>query len=113
MAAQTPTDVDAPGAADTSTLHRTPSTYSGETVSADRPEKPVDDGTTPLDQLGDTPEEIHCPFCHQRTHTRIEVKKNIIKKVWVNPPPWTSMDRVCFDADKFSLPVVSVQECGL
>ena len=36
-------------------------------------QKPVD--PTPLDQLGDTPQWIDCPFCHRRTETRLEKKQ--------------------------------------
>ncbi len=36
-------------------------------------QKPVD--PTPLNQLKHTPQWIDCPFCHQRTETRIEKKQ--------------------------------------
>jgi len=78
---QQKTDNQAPAVLDSKMATRqSTNSYSSETMSAASPDKRFAD-PTPLDKLGDTPEWIDCPFCHQRTQTRLETKKNSVKKM--------------------------------
>ncbi len=70
-----PEDVKASVAVQASTPdeNQHPDAYSKQESPVITPQKSVAD-VTPLDQLGDTPQWIDCPFCHRRTKTRLEKK---------------------------------------
>ncbi len=43
-------------------------------MAANGPQQQPAAGVTPLTQLGDQPQWIDCPFCHQRTMTRLRTE---------------------------------------